>query len=586
MRKHGWWTFEFQANVATGPCALSRQVAPLLLAALLLHACAAAPAALPAAADVEDIAQGMEEPTDLRAARSTLLSAASHLEEALDRDADAGERRSGASGFRSRAEPDEEDLDVGRSALDDFMDSIAEAKKQVVEKLKDEGKKQSLMSKINSLRAKLCWTRPDLWSHKECLEFLGIQCSKASSGIGICQKFKDGVKDGCEHASNAAEEKIFCGLAKLLGDMEKKEKDDKEQPQEEEQPPQEKQPPEEKQPQGDSGTKDDSTPEEPQKQPGDESGNDDAAAGSEVDTELEKPKETSEVESGGGSIVIDGSEGSREGEKEPVENPDRDGDGIKNAEDAFPDDPKESADLDKDGIGDNADPDIDGDGVPNDKDLHPRDKSRWTDDRDGDGTPDEEDVFPDDAKEWADMDEDGIGDNSDPDIDGDGVPNEYDIAPRDGSVAVSDRDGDRYPDNEDEFPDDPAEWKDTDGDGVGDNADAYPLDPNCWKGSCLRSSGDTEDGETLPTNTSSTQGTVPDDSGDANRVGSQPLPEHGYDEFSPRRVQHLNSKTWTGDWNTEWPRINETERESIRRICKDHPNNVWCKKYERRLRGS
>lgn len=38
-----------------------------------------------------------------------------------------------------------------------------------------------------------------------------------------------------------------------------------------------------------------------------------------------------------------------------------------------------------------------------------------TDDRDGDGVKDSDDAFPDDPTEWADSDGDGIGDNSDPD---------------------------------------------------------------------------------------------------------------------------------------------------------------------------
>ncbi len=48
---------------------------------------------------------------------------------------------------------------------------------------------------------------------------------------------------------------------------------------------------------------------------------------------------------------------------------DRDGDGVANAEDAFPNDPAESSDLDGNGIGDNADPDRDGDGFSNDEEL-------------------------------------------------------------------------------------------------------------------------------------------------------------------------------------------------------------------------
>ena len=70
--------------------------------------------------------------------------------------------------------------------------------------------------------------------------------------------------------------------------------------------------------------------------------------------------------------------------------PDTDGDGIVDAGDALPDDPREYVDADGDGIGDFADGDDDNDGVP-----------------------DGEDAFPVDPEEWADADRDGIGDNAD-----------------------------------------------------------------------------------------------------------------------------------------------------------------------------
>ena len=58
------------------------------------------------------------------------------------------------------------------------------------------------------------------------------------------------------------------------------------------------------------------------------------------------------------------------------ENIDRDGDGILNADDLFPDDPNEAYDLDLDGIGDNSDKDLDGDGTNNNEDSFPRDPTR------------------------------------------------------------------------------------------------------------------------------------------------------------------------------------------------------------------
>ncbi|MCG8613894.1 MAG: thrombospondin type 3 repeat-containing protein, partial [Pseudomonadales bacterium] len=71
---------------------------------------------------------------------------------------------------------------------------------------------------------------------------------------------------------------------------------------------------------------------------------------------------------------------------------DRDGDGVPNEQDAFPDDFWFQSDLDGDGIGDYDDPDIDGDGRLN-----------------------KEDAFPSDPNEVNDFDRDGIGDNADTD---------------------------------------------------------------------------------------------------------------------------------------------------------------------------
>lgn len=55
---------------------------------------------------------------------------------------------------------------------------------------------------------------------------------------------------------------------------------------------------------------------------------------------------------------------------------DSDGDGVANANDAFPFDPDESVDTDGDGVGDNADADDDNDGVPDANDPHPLDADR------------------------------------------------------------------------------------------------------------------------------------------------------------------------------------------------------------------
>jgi hypothetical protein len=69
-------------------------------------------------------------------------------------------------------------------------------------------------------------------------------------------------------------------------------------------------------------------------------------------------------------------------------------------------------------------------------------------DYDGDGVPDEFDELPTNPTEWKDFDHDLLGNNSDPDDDNDGFPDMIDV-----------------------FPLNRLEWNDTDGDGVGDNTD-------------------------------------------------------------------------------------------------------------------
>ena len=118
---------------------------------------------------------------------------------------------------------------------------------------------------------------------------------------------------------------------------------------------------------------------------------------------------------------------------------DSDGDGVPDIDDAFPDDPNETVDSDKDGVGDNAD--------------------------ECDTTP---------ASEAGSVDAAGCG-PSQRDSDGDGVPDAEDAFPYDDS-ETQDTDGDGLGNNADAFPNDGKETQDSDGDGVGDNSDAFPND--------------------------------------------------------------------------------------------------------------
>lgn len=105
---------------------------------------------------------------------------------------------------------------------------------------------------------------------------------------------------------------------------------------------------------------------------------------------------------------------------------DDDNDGVKDKEDAFPIDYNESKDVDHDAIGDNADTDNDNDSMTDVEEV-----ARGTDplkaDTDGDSVNDKEDAFPLDPSEAHDFDRDGMGDNKDSDADNDGIPKGKDV---------------------------------------------------------------------------------------------------------------------------------------------------------------
>ncbi len=174
---------------------------------------------------------------------------------------------------------------------------------------------------------------------------------------------------------------------------------------------------------------------------------------------------------------------------------DSDGDGVLDADDAFPLDPNETVDTDGDGIGNNADTDDDNDGVLDTADAFPLDATESVDtdtdgvgnnadtDDDNDGVLDTADAFPLDATESVDTDTDGIGNNADTDDDNDGVLDTADAFPLDatesvdtdtdgiGNNADTDDDNDGVLDTADAFPLDATESVDTDTDGIGNNAD-------------------------------------------------------------------------------------------------------------------
>jgi len=168
---------------------------------------------------------------------------------------------------------------------------------------------------------------------------------------------------------------------------------------------------------------------------------------------------------------------------------DSDGDGIRDEEDAFPNDPAASVDSDGDGYPDEwNEGTIQKDSTTGlELDRFPNNRDEWAD-SDNDTIGDNGDEFPYEPTQWSDIDRDGYGDNS--------SGKNPDKFPKDHAASL-DSDCDGYPDEWnnnmteensttnltrlDDFPHDPAAAIDTDGDGWGDN---YPnaswLDERQW----------------------------------------------------------------------------------------------------------
>lgn len=411
---------------------------------------------------------------------------------------------------------------------------------------KAERVRKPLMNRINVIRTQMCYARPKLMEHQPCMKFLAKRCLKESTGEGICHGFTDQVDDACFGNSpypKGSPEKM-CRLAtKLCEFLEKKCKHMEEEEEDEEEAHLE-------------------------------------------DKVVEKMAPA--------PAPVAAAPAAAPAAADP--NADDDGDGVPNGKDAFPNDPEESKDMDGDGIGDNSDPDKDGDGVNNTQDAFPGNKNETGDmdgdgigdnvdpDKDGDGHNNTVDKFPDDPKEWGDLDGDGIGDNSDPDKDGDGRDNADDAFPDDPKkkdkeekqevkeegkaelkVTDDDRDGDGVPNSEDVFPDNPNESKDTDGDGHGDNEDEFPKNPNCFtKGEPCDQEEDMD----------GVEATMPLDPATLTmKLSREGLPEQGY---HGKNVKH-GPDTWVENWQHEWPATDESEEETVERICADNPENEWCR---------
>jgi len=170
-------------------------------------------------------------------------------------------------------------------------------------------------------------------------------------------------------------------------------------------------------------------------------------------------------------------------ERDPLAQLDSDGDGIPDASDPTP------------GTTAGPLPDANGDGLP---DLVQGDTGSG--DRDGDGVADNQDAFPDNPGEWLDTDGDGVGNNADTDDDGDLLPDtEEQQLGTDPLKADTDGDGvddglevGQGSDPLDPTSSAPPETPPVPSDGNDGRAEAIPLTPGEPVAASLASSGDVD----------------------------------------------------------------------------------------------
>jgi len=459
---------------------------------------------------------------DLKKAAKAAEDAAAKSVEAAKHAANAAEHDLKDAATKAAKAAEDAAKAAEESAKKGANDGVDEVKKQweKTEALRREAAEtvvKPLMNSINIMRADMCWRRPDFWAHEKCIKFLGVACMGGSTGKGICHTFATDMAKKC--AEEGIMTKDICDFIKKLGIL-----------------PEPKAKQEEVSEEG--GESDE------QKGPDQDGDLQTDGVGGNADGDAKVNSSSSSISSqtnvtGSSNSSSSSSSSSSSGKAGSGEG----GDAGSSSSSSSSSTSSSSSSVDAGGSGA-------GDA-----------------DSDGDGYPDSKDAFPHDPKEWGDFDNDGIGDNSDPDVDGDGTQNDEDVDPWNSTKSFKDSDGDGVTDKEDAFPNDPTETKDSDGDGVGDNADEFPVDARCHTSPCKRASDANGDG----IEDAVVDGFV------MNKVG-RPLPPDGYDEYTPGMVEHKDMKTHTGDWQKESPLTDESYKQAMERICAQDPDNEWCNK--------
>jgi len=258
-----------------------------------------------------------------------------------------------------------------------------------------------------------------------------------------------------------------------------------------------------------------------------------------------------EIDTDGDGIMDSGYEdGTTPPEDPPPPNPDSDGDGLPDADEAAA-----GSDL--------YNPDSDGDGITDADEVNLTGTDPTSTDSDGDGISDYNEFYGNNS-----VDEDNNGPGETPyDHDGDGIPDPVDPDPL-SPTNDPDSDGDYVPDSQDSDPYNPAVWNDHNGNGINDDAETPNTDAD---GDGVSDETDSHPYDTALSNDWNYNGTNDHDE------------DWDGDGVTNLQDSHPNSNVLWCDWNNNGVNddaeagLNDSDGDGVADNADSHPfnNSLW-----------
>lgn len=112
-----------------------------------------------------------------------------------------------------RQDPAVKDIGTAVGAVGKDLEKAGDAAARKVQKGPgEESSKKPMMDDIEVMRAMMCWGRPKLIEHEDCMNWMVGHCKKETTAEGYCKKLRKYIKSKCKKGQEKA-----CGYATDLG---------------------------------------------------------------------------------------------------------------------------------------------------------------------------------------------------------------------------------------------------------------------------------------------------------------------------------------------------------------------------------